>query len=161
MKFQHKRSNVLRGRIDRNTPPAAKEPAPEKTEYGELAVNYNAEDPVLFIKDSLDNIVRIAGRNSVGNRPEDITGFPDLNDGNGENLDKRYVNTVGDTMTGQLGLPGGGGNTQALQKQEIETLISRAVSAQGICDDCFTWCEPKPSGCPPKPARSGGKSKCK
>ena len=56
MKFQHKRSNQL-GRVDRNAAPAAKEPTPDKTEYGELAVNYNSEDPVLFIKDSLDNIL--------------------------------------------------------------------------------------------------------
>ena len=34
------------------------------------------------------------------------------------------VKISGDTMTGQLELPGGGGNTEALQKQEVESLIS-------------------------------------
>ena len=39
-------------------------------------------------------------------------------------LDDRYVNKTGDRMTGDLELPGGGGATDALQKQEIEALIS-------------------------------------
>ena len=43
MKIQLKRSNVLDGN-------AAKEPTAAQMEYGELAVNYNDEDPALFIK---------------------------------------------------------------------------------------------------------------
>ena len=35
-----------------------------------------------------------------------------------DTLDDRYVNKTGDRMSGQLELPGGGGNLEALQKQE-------------------------------------------
>ena len=35
-------------------------------EYGELAVNYSETDPVLFLKDSSDNIIRIAGAGAPG-----------------------------------------------------------------------------------------------
>ena len=41
-----------------------------------------------------------------------------------DSFDNRYVEIDGDTMTGQLNLPGGGSATQALQKQEIESLVS-------------------------------------
>ena len=43
--------------------------------------------------------------------------------------DERYVELTGDVMTGQLGLPGGGGATEAIQKQEVETLISTIPAA--------------------------------
>ena len=35
-----------------------------------------------------------------------------------------YVNRTGDVMTGQLGLPGGGSAADAIQKQEVQSLIS-------------------------------------
>ena len=38
----------------------AKEPTAAQMEYGELAVNYNAADPVLFLKDSANGIVRVS-----------------------------------------------------------------------------------------------------
>ena len=59
MKLQLKRSNVLDGG-------KAKEPTPPYVEYGELCVNYNVDDPALFIKDSNDNIIRIAGKELRG-----------------------------------------------------------------------------------------------
>ena len=59
MKIQLKRSNQKDGAN-------AKPPSPEQLEYGELAVNYNADDPVLFIKDSNDIVMRIAGEGSPG-----------------------------------------------------------------------------------------------
>jgi hypothetical protein len=37
----------------------ALEPQPENMAKGELAVNYNAKDPALFIKDSSDHITRL------------------------------------------------------------------------------------------------------
>lgn len=43
MKIQLKRSNVLEG-----SPAAAKEPTAGQMEYGELAVNYNTDDPAIF-----------------------------------------------------------------------------------------------------------------
>jgi hypothetical protein len=59
MKIQLKRSNVLDGG-------QAKEPTAAQMEYGELAVNYSETDPVLFLKDSSDNIIRIAGAGAPG-----------------------------------------------------------------------------------------------
>ena len=57
MKIQLKRSNVLEGG-------SAKTPTAAQMEYGELAVNYNSKDPVIFIKDSDDNIIRIIDTNN-------------------------------------------------------------------------------------------------
>ena len=54
MKIQHKRSAALDGG-------AAKEPTAAQTEFGELCVNFNSNDPALFIKDNADNIVRVGG----------------------------------------------------------------------------------------------------
>ena len=59
MKIQLKRSNVLDGG-------QAKEPTASQMEYGELAVNYSETDPVLFLKDAGDNIIRIAGAGAPG-----------------------------------------------------------------------------------------------
>ena len=52
-KIQHKRSAV-----------AGKQPLPTDLEYGEIAVNYEATDPALYIKDSA-NAVR-----KIGNQPD-------------------------------------------------------------------------------------------
>ena len=58
MKIQLKRSNVLE--LDQ-----AKAPTASQMEYGELAVNYNTNDPVLFIKDSADQIIRLTNRDEI------------------------------------------------------------------------------------------------
>ncbi len=76
MKIQLKRSNVLNGAV-------AKEPTATQMEYGELAVNYSDGDPAIFLKDSTDKVIRIAGKGATG-------------------LDGDYVNITGDTMTGAL-----------------------------------------------------------
>ena len=62
MKIQLKRSSVL----DNG---AAKQPTAEQLEYGELAVNYNATDPTIFIKSSDNAIVQIAGANALTKVP--------------------------------------------------------------------------------------------
>ena len=59
MKIQLKRSNVLEGGL-------AKQPTAGQMEFGEIAVNYNGNDPVLFIKDSNNQIIRIAGAGAPG-----------------------------------------------------------------------------------------------
>ena len=77
MKIQLKRSNVLDGG-------QAKEPTAAQMEYGELAVNYSNTDPVLFIKDSTDAIIRIAGAGSFGDFDgdyESLTNKPTIGDG--------------------------------------------------------------------------------
>ena len=61
MKLQLKRSNVIESG-------AAKEPTASQLEYGELAVNYNKDDPAIFLKDSNNNIIRISG---IGNIADD------------------------------------------------------------------------------------------
>jgi hypothetical protein len=63
-KIQHKRSAV-----------AGKAPLPADLEYGEIAVNYEATDPALYIKDSADAIRKI------GNQPaatETVAGIVEL-----------------------------------------------------------------------------------
>ena len=81
MKIQLKRSNQLDGA-------AAKQPSAEQMEYGELAVNYNANDPAIFLKDSNNQIISININNigsidsgtqppSIGNNTGDL--FFDIN----------------------------------------------------------------------------------
>lgn len=60
MKIQLKRSNVVEADF------TAKPPSAAQMEYGEIAVNYNSGDPVLFIKDSSDEIIRLAGSGAAG-----------------------------------------------------------------------------------------------
>ena len=64
-------------------------------EYGELAVNYNLDDPCIFIKDSGNNIIRIS------NAGIPITGDINLQPGT---LDERYLMLTGGTMTGKITL---------------------------------------------------------
>ena len=58
MKLQLKRSNVLESG-------GAKEPTAAQLEYGELAINYNSDDPAIFLKDSNNNVIRISGVNNI------------------------------------------------------------------------------------------------
>ena len=83
-KIQLKRSVILDGGN-------AKEPTASQMQYGEIAINYNEDDPSIFIKDSSDAIVRIAGVNARGNIPSDIQGYPDITDSQGATLDARYL----------------------------------------------------------------------
>lgn len=86
MKLQLKRSNVLEGGF-------AKAPTTAQMEYGELAVNYNLDDPCIFLKDSNNNIIRISGK-----------GMPAMGDTNLQSgtLDDRYPLKSGDTFTGEI-----------------------------------------------------------
>ena len=58
MKIQLKNSNVLDGG-------SAKEPTAANMLDGELAINFNSNDPSIFIKDSAGSIVRLAGKNNL------------------------------------------------------------------------------------------------
>ena len=71
MKIQLKRSNVLEGGN-------AKQPTAGQMEFGELAVNYNENDPAIFIKDSNNQIIRIAGS---GYDYNDLDNLPTIGDG--------------------------------------------------------------------------------
>lgn len=57
-KIQHKRSSVIANS-------QAKEPTSGQMEYGELAVNFNFQDPTIFIKDSGDDIVAFVPANDT------------------------------------------------------------------------------------------------
>ena len=74
MKIQLKRSNVLESG-------AAKAPTAPQMEFGELAVNYNTADPVLFIKDSAGAIIRLTGAVSwdeVEGKPDPLVNWDDI-----------------------------------------------------------------------------------
>ena len=82
MKIQLKRSGVLENG-------KAKRPTAGQTEYGELCVNFNAGDPTIFIKDSTDEIIPIAGDSHVINLIEEnaqitISLGPPSNNENGD-----------------------------------------------------------------------------
>ena len=62
MKIQLKRSSVLDGG-------SAKQPLADQLEYGELAVNYAAADPTIFIKNSSNEVIAIAGANALSSVP--------------------------------------------------------------------------------------------
>ena len=62
MKIQLKRSSTLIGGV-------AKAPTSDFMEYGELAVNFNENDPTLFIKDSDENIIKLPFRDTSGEVP--------------------------------------------------------------------------------------------
>ena len=150
MKIQLKRSNVTEANG------VAKEPTALQMEYGELAVNYNTDDPAIFIKANDNTIIRIAGVGNIaddgqvevpssiappsaplagnlwfnpldgrlyvyyddGNSTQWVDASPDswnpsvIPDPNGGDnqpgtLDDRYVQKVGDNMTGHLTLGDG------------------------------------------------------
>lgn len=86
MRIQLKRSNVLASGV-------AKEPTAGQMEYGELAVNYNATDPVIFIKDSTNQIVRLTNSTDVNDGAININaGYGLLATG-----DNGSANQAGDT----------------------------------------------------------------
>ena len=118
MKIQLKRSNVLDGGV-------AKEPTAVQMEYGELAVNYNTDDPAIFLKDSNDNIIRIAG--ALG----DIT-FPEAGGGPHQpgTSDDRYVEVNGDNMTGNL--------TLGTDKITLNASTGKVTSASTVESDLGT-----------------------
>ena len=108
MKLQLKRSSVLDGGF-------AKEPTTAQMEYGELAVNYNLDDPCIFIKDSGNNIIRIS------NKGIPITGDISFQPGT---LDERYVMLAGSTMTGPLVLNADPTDSLgAVTKQYVDTSV--------------------------------------
>ena len=78
MKIQLKRSNVLEGGI-------AKEPTAAQMEYGEIAVNYNTADPVLFIKDSANGIIRVSNLGPEANNGQIIINAGDSLEASGDN----------------------------------------------------------------------------
>tara|TARA_Y100000289_G_scaffold51499_1_gene52638 strand:+ start:192 stop:668 length:477 start_codon:yes stop_codon:yes gene_type:complete len=117
MKLQLKRSNVLEGGF-------AKAPTTSQMEYGELAVNYNLDDPCIFLKDSNNTIIRISSK-----------GVPALGDTNLQSgtLDERYPLKSGDTFTGEMILSGDPvNNLGAVTKQYVDNSIVTGID--GLTD---------------------------
>jgi len=88
LKIQLKRSSVLELG-------SAKEPTSAQMEYGELAVNYSNGDPAIFLKDSNNNIIRIAG---VGNINAGDNPSGDVLPPTGNNVGDIFFNTSNNTM---------------------------------------------------------------
>ena len=122
MKIQLKRSNQLDGAN-------AKEPTAAQMAYGELAVNYNATDPALFIKGADDSIIKIAGANSTGTGTADITltAGDGLSGGGVFSLDQ----TVDANLTFAVDLKTGGGLT--IDGGEL------GVTDGGAAGDTLVW----------------------
>jgi len=86
MKIQLKRSGVSESG-------SAKQPTAEQLDYGEIAVNYNSQDPALFLKNSDNSVVKITGTGSIGsfdgdynslsNKPTIGNGSINISGGNG------------------------------------------------------------------------------
>lgn len=85
MKLQLKRSNVVLDGL-------AKEPTDAQLDYGELAVNYNNGDPVIFMKDSSNAVIRIAGAGAPGGGGGAGNGLEQID--NGDNTFNLQVKAV-------------------------------------------------------------------
>ena len=127
MKIQLKRSAVLDGGL-------AKEPTPAQMEYGELAVNYSDSDPAIFLKDTNNNIVRIAGAGANGNIEIPGSGSGPHQPGTS---DDRYIEITGDNMTGDL--------TLGTDKITLDAGIGNATFA-GLVDAVQFIAEPSGGG---------------
>ena len=101
MKIQLKRS------LQKEADGSAKAPLASQMEYGELAVNYNADDPAIFLENENGQIIRIAGAGSSGsfdgdynnldNKPTIGDGTITINNADGSQNATFTVNQTGDT----------------------------------------------------------------
>ena len=86
MKIQLKRSNQV------EADGSAKQPTAAQMEYGELAVNYNTDDPAIFLENDTGQIVRIAGEGAIGGFSGDYNDLINgLTAGDGINIDASNV----------------------------------------------------------------------
>ena len=144
MKLQLKRSNVIQDGV-------AKPPSDSQMEYGELAVNYNADDPVLFIKDSNNNIIRVTNTQAIGNGSISVdagTGLIASGDNATANQDadttrvltvdtswlNNFINTNGDgaiNINAGSGLTASGSNATANQAGDTTRILSAKIDPNG------------------------------
>ena len=124
MKIQLKRSNVLESS-------AAKQPTAGQMEFGELAVNYNTNDPAIFLKDSNNQIIRIAGAgydyNDLDNLPTIGDGEITIEDADGSEVGSFTVNQTGDAT---ITLPAVGDGEISIQQNNV-TIGSFTVNQTG------------------------------
>ena len=94
---------------------AGKQPDAGSLKQGELAIN--TKDVKAYIKNADGQVVQIAGADN----PTTDGRYLRIDSGAGA---QTVASTDPTTFSGQVDLPGGGGDTQALQKQEVEALIA-------------------------------------
>ena len=115
MKIQLKRS------LQKDPDGKAKAPLANQMEYGELAVNYNADDPAIFLENENGQIIRIAGAGSSGSF-----------DGDYNNLDNKPV--IGDgTIT--INNADGSQNATFTVTQTGDTTVTLPAGFSGDYDD--------------------------
>ena len=146
MKLQLKRSNVL------NEEGNAKSPSVEQMEYGEIAVNYNHTDPVLFIRDSADNVIRLTNIQQIGDGQINVNvGTGLLASGSNAtanqtgnttrllSIDETWLDTFTNASVGNgainvnpgLGISATGSNASANQTSNTTRVISLKVDPSG------------------------------
>ena len=121
IKIQHKRSAV-----------ASKAPLPADLEYGEIAVNYEATDPALYVKDSADAIRKIgeqpaateADQQGAGRGPAPLApllqNHPQQHQGKGENSGAEGGEPV---VWGIVLQSGGGGRSVRGAAEDLEAPV--------------------------------------
>lgn len=140
MKIKLKRSNVLDNGV-------AKEPTAAQMEYGELAVNYNKEDPVIFIKNSDNSIIRLTNVNEEVNwndivdKPA-IPGFDDIPDVYDGQINVNAAVNGGITATGSNATANQQGDTERLLSVDTAWLTGWINANAGINDARITIKQP-------------------
>ena len=109
-KIRLKRSQILETDPAAGEVGRAKRPTSGQTEYGELCVNYNADDPSLFIRDSNDNIVKVGGNVEINT------------DGDIENI-KLDLSYSRDATTNTVVNPAGNNSVFQLATQSLAGLM--------------------------------------
>ena len=122
MKITLKRSNVLDGSV-------AKPPTSAQMEYGEFAVNYNTVDPSVFIKDSGNSIVKIAGKGSIGGQPSGVNTSVQFNDGGDFGGEAAFTYNK---TTGTLSAPIGNFNSSTIGLLQTTTIYSTHLNVNHI-----------------------------
>ena len=99
----HVKSNVL-----------DKAPSASTINYGEIAVNYNADSPALYIRDADDNIVKFIDEETVS------AAINDLND---KKADKEYVDEAVSSITIDVDSELDSASTNPVENQAITKVI--------------------------------------
>jgi len=142
-KLQLKRSSVLDGG-------KAKEPTPDMMYFGELALNYNADDPVIFIKTHDGTIIRLVEPGSDGAKGEAGEAGPKGSKGNegevGEKGARGLEGPTGDPgPQGNQGIQGGPG-PQGLQGAPGQKGAAGPKGNRGATGQAGTDGNPGPRG---------------
>lgn len=143
MKIQLKRSGTLENG-------SAKAPSAEQLDYGELAVNFNEDDPSIFLKGNNNNVIKLAGIDSVGSFSGDyneLINTPTIGDGSitinaGNGLSSSGASGFSANQTGNT--------SQTLSVVAADSTINVSASGISVSNNTITptWdnIQNKPSG---------------